>query len=411
MNPTPSPDAPLVVLAAGGTGGHVFPAEALAQELLAQDYRLLLITDNRGNRYGGTLGLLDKHFISAGALAGYGILGKLVSVARLSWGLVQAYRALKHVKPAVVVGFGGYASAPTVTAALLAGVPTIIHEQNAILGWVNRVLAGRVTKVCTSFDLARPAPSKAHLIRTGLPVRPAVAAVRASPYHAPRSDEPFRILVLGGSQGARVFSDVLPTAVSLLPEDFRHRLEIAQQCRPEEIARTQAAYANLGAHIELRHFFDNVPELLASAHLLIARSGASTVAEVTVAGRPSVLVPYPHAADDHQTANAKALATVGGAWLMQQNDFTPRALADHLMNLREQPNLLTDTAANARAFSIPDAAGRMAAVVDAIAHGKNGARATRHVSATSVSATVSSMNGSHTTDRRMLSQNISRGAA
>jgi UDP-N-acetylglucosamine--N-acetylmuramyl-(pentapeptide) pyrophosphoryl-undecaprenol N-acetylglucosamine transferase len=411
MNPTPSPDAPLVVLAAGGTGGHVFPAEALAQELLAQDYRLALITDSRGDRYGGTLGLIDKHSISAGALAGHGIVGKLISSARLSWGLVQAYQLMKRLKPAVVVGFGGYAAAPTVAAALMAGVPTVIHEQNAILGWANRKLAARVTKVCTSFDLAKPAPSKAQVIRTGLPVRPAVAAVRSTPYHAPHADEPFRILVLGGSQGARIFSDVLPAAVALLPEAFRHTMEISQQCRPEEITRTQAAYANLGTHVELRHFFDNVPELMAKSHLLIARAGASTVAEVTLAGRPSVLVPYPYAADDHQTANAKVLATVGGTWMMPQDTFTPRALADQLILLREQTQLLTDAASNARAFSIPDAAGRMAAVVEGIAHGKNGARAGRHVSTTSVSATVQSMNASNSLDRRILSQKISRGAA
>jgi UDP-N-acetylglucosamine--N-acetylmuramyl-(pentapeptide) pyrophosphoryl-undecaprenol N-acetylglucosamine transferase len=406
MTPAPSPDAPLIVLAAGGTGGHVFPAEALAQELLGQDYRLALITDARGARYGGTLGLIDKHFISAGALAGFGPIGKAISAARLTFGFFQAYRALKRLKPAVVVGFGGYAAAPTVAAALLAGIPTVIHEQNAILGWANRKLAGRVTKVCTSFDLARPAPEAAQLIRTGMPVRPAVAAVRATPYHAPAPSEPFRVLVLGGSQGARIFSDVLPDAIALLPENFRKRLEISQQCRPEEVNRTQAAYQGLGVHVELRHFFENVPELLAKAHLLIARAGASTVAEVTVAGRPSLLIPYPYAADDHQTANAKSLTTAGGAWVMAQEQFTPAALAEHLTMLNDQPQLLLSTASAAQSFSIPDAAGRMAAVVTGVAHGKNGARARRNVASTSVSATVTSLNKNSPMERQM-----TRGAA
>lgn len=399
-------EAPLIVLAAGGTGGHVFPAEAVAQELLAQNYRLALITDQRGERYGGTLSLIDKHFIRAGALAGNGLFGKAKSAIELLIGTVQAYRTLKRLKPSVVVGFGGYAAAPTVAAAIMAHIPTVIHEQNAILGWANRKLAAHVSKVCTSYDLARPAPAKAHLIRTGMPVRPAVADVRSHPYRAPGTDGPFRILVLGGSQGARIFSDVIPAAIKLLPDELRNRMEISQQCRPEEITRTQQAYAGLGVHVELRHFFDNVPELLNKAHLLIARSGASTVAEVTVTGRPSILVPYPYAADDHQTANAKALEISGGGWMMAQPEFSAEALAAKLTEAMAQPQMLADIASSALAFSIPDAAGRMAAVVTGFTNGQNGARAGRTVAATSVSATVTTMHNTNRIDRRM-----TRGAA
>jgi UDP-N-acetylglucosamine--N-acetylmuramyl-(pentapeptide) pyrophosphoryl-undecaprenol N-acetylglucosamine transferase len=396
---------PLIVLAAGGTGGHVFPAEAVAQELLAQSYRLALITDARGERYGGTLGLIDKHFIRAGSLAGRSIFGKLFSVVELVIGTVQAYRLIKRLKPAVVVGFGGYAAAPSVAAAVMAHVPTVIHEQNAILGWANRKLAAYVSKVCTSYDLARPAPSSAHLIRTGMPVRPAVADVRSSPYRAPDVGGPFRILVMGGSQGARVFTDVMPAAIKLLPLELRQRIEISQQCRPEDIDRAQNAYAGLGVHVELRHFFDNVPELLNKAHLLISRSGASTVAETTVTGRPSILVPYPYAADDHQTANAKALDVVGGGWMIGQGAFTPQTVADKIQTLMANPQLLAEASATALAFSIPDAAGRMAAVVTGFANGQNGARAGRKVSSTSVSATVTSLHNTKL-DRRM-----TRGAA
>ncbi|MBL8643243.1 MAG: undecaprenyldiphospho-muramoylpentapeptide beta-N-acetylglucosaminyltransferase [Rhodospirillaceae bacterium] len=403
--------APLIILAAGGTGGHVFPAEAVAQELLAQNYRLALVTDGRGERYGGTLSLIDKHFIRAGYLAGRGLFGKAQSAVELVIGTVQAYRLIKRLQPAVVVGFGGYAAAPTVAAAVMAGVPTVIHEQNAILGWANRKLAAYVSKVCTSYDLARPAPAKAHLIRTGMPVRPAVADVRSSPYRAPAPGESFRILVMGGSQGARVFTDVLPAAIKLLPPEIRQRIEISQQCRPEDIDRAHAAYAGLGVHVELRHFFDNVPELLNKAHVLISRSGASTVAETTITGRPSILVPYPYAADDHQTANAKALDIVGGGWLMPQSEFTPEALAEKLAALIENPQMLSDTSAAALAFSIPDAAGRMAAVVTGFTHGQNGARAGRNVSNTSVSATVTSMHNTNKLDRRPLDRAVPRGAA
>jgi UDP-N-acetylglucosamine--N-acetylmuramyl-(pentapeptide) pyrophosphoryl-undecaprenol N-acetylglucosamine transferase len=397
---------PLIVLAAGGTGGHVFPAEAVAQELLAQNYRLALITDSRGERYGGTLSLIDKHFIRAGSLAGRGIFGKMVSGIELLIGTVQAYRMLKRLQPAVVVGFGGYAAAPTMFAALMAHIPTVIHEQNAILGWANRKLAGYVSKVCTSYDLARPAPTSAHLIRTGMPVRPAVADVRSFPYRAPEPNGVFRILVLGGSQGARVFTDVMPAAIKLLPEELRSRIEISQQCRPEDINRAQNAYAGLGVHVELRHFFDNVPELLNKAHVLISRSGASTVAETTITGRPSILVPYPYAADDHQTANAKALDIVGGGWMIGQGAFTAETVAAKLTDLMQNPQLLADASANALAFSIPDAAGRMAAVVTGFTHGQNGARAGRNVSSTSVSATLTSMHNTNKLDRR-----ITRGAA
>ncbi|MBL8630894.1 MAG: UDP-N-acetylglucosamine--N-acetylmuramyl-(pentapeptide) pyrophosphoryl-undecaprenol N-acetylglucosamine transferase, partial [Rhodospirillaceae bacterium] len=278
--------------------------------------------------------------------------------------------------------------------------------QNAILGWANRNLAGHVSKVCTSYDLARPAPASAHLIRTGMPVRPAVADVRSFPYRAPEADGVFRILVLGGSQGARVFTDVMPAAIKLMPPALRARIEISQQCRPEDINRAQNAYAGLGVHVELRHFFDNVPELLNKAHVLISRSGASTVAETTITGRPSILVPYPHAADDHQTANAKALDIVGGGWMMAQGGFTPEAVAAKLTELMQNPQMLADASANALAFSIPDAAGRMAAVVTGFTHGQNGARAGRNISSTSVSATVTSMHNTNKLDRR-----ITRGAA
>ncbi|TAL01716.1 MAG: undecaprenyldiphospho-muramoylpentapeptide beta-N-acetylglucosaminyltransferase [Rhodospirillaceae bacterium] len=363
----------LVVLAAGGTGGHVFPAESLAQELLAQGHRLVLITDRRGAAYGGTLGLIETIRINAGPLAGRSLVSRVRALIDLARGFFEARRVLTELRPSVVVGFGGYAAAPTMLAAINLGLPTIVHEQNAVLGRTNKLVAARVKRVCISLELARPVADAA-IIRTGMPVRSAIAAVRAVPYAAPSGNSSFRIVVLGGSQGAHIFSDVVPAAVALLPASLRKRLEIAQQCRAEDIDRAMAAYANLGVHVELRHFFDNVPELLANAHLLISRAGASTVAEASVAGRPALLIPYPHAADDHQSANAAAVATSGGGWIMPQTEFTPAALAGRLTQFAEVPELLSDAAAAATAFSIPDAASRLASVVTALIRGENGAR-------------------------------------
>lgn len=374
-----------VVLAAGGTGGHVFPAEALAQELLARGHRLVLITDKRGATYGGTLGSIETHHITAGSLAGQGLLGRAKGLFNMARGILQAKSLLTEMKPEAVVGFGGYAAAPTVIAALQLGLPTIIHEQNAILGLANRLLAGKVDQVCTSYELAKKAPLEARITRTGMPVRPAIVATGYTPYQAPDHDGPIRLLVLGGSQGARVFSDVIPAAVKLLPLELRRRLEISQQSRPEDLDRAHQAFVGSDAHVQLRHFFDNVPELLTNAHLLISRSGASTVAEVSAAGRPSLLVPYPFAADDHQTANARTLEAAGGGWMMPQNKFTPETLAEQLVRLLTQPQLLAGAAQAAAAFAIPDAANRLANVVTSVLQGENGERARTGAAAAPVS--------------------------
>lgn len=369
----PDSSAPLIVLAAGGTGGHVFPAEALAQELLARNFRLALVTDRRGAAYGGTLGLIETHRVAARAVSGRGVIGLVRGAGELALGVSQAAALLRRLKPAAVVGFGGYAAVPATAAALILGLPTAIHEQNAVLGRANRLFARRAARVCTSFDLARPPPGRTTVVRTGMPVRAAVAAVRATPYVPPDETGPFRIVVLGGSQGARVFSTVVPAAIARLPEVLRRRIEIAQQARPEDIDATHAAFAATGVHVELRHFFDNVPELMAKAHVLIVRAGASTVAEVAAAGRPAIFVPYPYATDDHQTANARALALVGGGWVIPQGEFDADALAARLAALAADPGQLADTAAAAAAFSIPDAAARLAQVVTGLIGGARGA--------------------------------------
>lgn len=357
--------APLIVLAAGGTGGHVFPAEALADALMARGCRLALVTDRRGGAYGGALGSIENHRIRAGGLAGKGLLARFKAVPELLIGTFQARALLTRLMPNVVVGFGGYASVPTMMAASLLGLPTAIHEQNAVLGRANRLLAGRVRRIATSFESveAIPAEARDRILHTGMPVRPAVAAMRDRPYPALDTEGRITILVLGGSQGARVLSDVLPAAVALLPEGLRRRLDLVQQCRPEDLDRVKAAYAAIGLEPTLAAFFDDVPERLAACHLLIGRAGASTVAEATAVGRPSILVPYPFAIDDHQSANGHAVDEAGAGWLMMQDSFTPEALAARLEALFTHPATLDKAAACARAAGRPDAADRLAEMV------------------------------------------------
>jgi len=360
-----SPLSPLIALAAGGTGGHVFPAEALAGVLLERGYRLALVTDRRGAAYGGTLGSLETLRIAAGGIAGRGGLAKLRAIAEIGLGVLQARALLKRMRPAVMVGFGGYASVPGMVAAVLAGIPTVLHEQNAVLGRANRLLAGRVRRIATSFAEVSHVDARltAKLVHTGMPVRAAIAALRDSPYPPLDGSGPIDLLVLGGSQGALVLSEVVPAALAALPEGLRRRIRVAQQCRPETLDSVARAYEGTGIACTLQSFFADVPERLAAAHLVIGRAGASTVAELTALGRPAILVPYPFATDDHQTANAHAIEDSGGAWLMRQEAFTAEALTARLESLLTQPATLTNTAICAARAGRADAAGRLADLV------------------------------------------------
>jgi len=366
-----------IVLTTGGTGGHVFPAEALATELLGRGFALALITDRRGQGFGGALGKLPTHRISAGGVAGRRLVARLRALADLAVGFFQARLLLGRLRPAAVIGFGGYASLPAMLAAIVAGVPTALHEQNAVLGRANRLVAPRVTRIGTAFaHVAHLKPAwLGKVVRTGMPVRPAVVAVRNRAYAPPEASGIVRILVLGGSQGARVLSEVVPAALARLPAALRARLRIDQQCRPEDLDAASAVYAAAAIKAELAVFFQDVPERLAAAHLVISRSGASTVAELTAVGRPSILVPFPHAVDDHQTANARAIDEAGGGWLMPQPAFTAEALAARIESLLALPESLAKAAAGARAAGTPDAAQRLADMVGELVGGMVGTMA------------------------------------
>ena len=353
---------PLVVLAAGGTGGHVFPAEALAAELRARGCRIALVTDRRGGALGGDLNGFETYRIRAGGMAGKSFAARLRSAPELAFGTLQARRLLKRLAPDVVVGFGGYASVPTMMAASFGDFQTVIHEQNAVLGRANRLLAPRVARIATSFVTLTglPAGAAPKVVHTGMPIRPAIAAMRERPYAAIGETGAINVLVLGGSQGAHVFSRVVPEALRRLPETWRRRLRVVQQCRPEDLDGVRRTYGGTGIDAELAQFFADVPERLAGAHLLIGRAGASTVAEALAVGRPVILVPYPHAIDDHQSANAHAVDAAGGGWLMPEGAFAPETLAARLDSLFGVPQTLVKAAAAARAASRPDAARRLA---------------------------------------------------
>jgi UDP-N-acetylglucosamine--N-acetylmuramyl-(pentapeptide) pyrophosphoryl-undecaprenol N-acetylglucosamine transferase len=353
-----------IVIAAGGTGGHFFPAEALAAELIARGQRVVLMTDTRsGGLSSAVFSGREQHVIAGAGIAGRGAIRGVRAVGALSAGVVQARGILARLDAAAVVGFGGYPSvAPVLATRLLRHRPAVIlHEQNAVLGRANRFLARRADAVALSFAETRRVPEVAATVVTGNPVRPAIIALAQSSYVA--ASDRIRLLVLGGSLGARVFSDVVPDALRALPESLRSRLQVVQQCRSEDLDRVRTAYQQAGIAAELSAFFPDVAARLLAAHLVIARAGASTVAELAVAGRPAILVPLPGAIDDHQSANARALAAAGGAWVMPQPDFTPAALAARLGDLLATPATLAGAAEAARSQARPDAAARLADLV------------------------------------------------
>ena len=352
-----------ILLSAGGTGGHLYPAEALAQELLRRGHRVVIVTDKRGHAFKSLGDKVDIHVVSAATMSG-GVVNKLRAVTRMGTGVVQAQRLLSKVKPDVVIGFGGYPSVPAVLAAQLTGVPTLLHEQNAVLGKANALLAGKARVIATALPGTKGMKDKdaQKIVTTGNPVRDAIVGVRDAAY--PQDDSRLNILITGGSQAAKVFSEIVPEAVALLPQDLRARLDIVQQCREDMIEVTQKAYAKTGVKAEVKAFFSDMAERLKACQLFIGRSGASTVAEVAAVGRPAIFVPYPGHADMQQLHNANVIATRGGGWVMLQQDFTAAALAQKLTDLMTTPAQLASAAAASKACGESHAAQKLADVVE-----------------------------------------------
>jgi UDP-N-acetylglucosamine--N-acetylmuramyl-(pentapeptide) pyrophosphoryl-undecaprenol N-acetylglucosamine transferase len=349
-----------IVLATGGTGGHVFPAEALAGELEARGTPFTLVTDSRGKQWQGALSRQPIHYIRSASPTAGSMAQRAKAMLSLGVGLFDAWRALGRIRPSAVVGFGGYASVPTMLAARLRGLPSMLHEQNAVLGKANRLVLGGASRVATSFRPTRGLENDSRARLVGNPVREAVRALSSSPYRAPSADRVIDLLVFGGSQGAASFSQVVPDAILSLPHPLRSRIRLVQQCRREDLERVVATYRQGGIVSELAPFFADLPQRLAGAHLVIGRSGASTVAELATIGRPSILIPYPYAADDHQTANARSLEASGACIVIPHAEFTAERLAGHLRQLFEEPQRLTDMAAAAHGAGRPDAAARLA---------------------------------------------------
>ena len=360
------------VLAAGGTGGHLFPAQALAGELMRRGRRVVVMTDGRGHNYGNAFPGAEIATVPAATFAGRSTLGRVAAFGVIALGGASALMKLLSLRPRAVVGFGGYPSLPVMIAASLARVPSALHEQNAVLGRVNRLLAPHVEKIAATFPFARFAPNHPErVVFTGNPVRAEVVALRAPAYVPPGLGEPTRLLIFGGSQGARALSEIVPAALAMLHEELRGRLEITQQGRAEDLPMVQSAYRAAGLKAEVARFFSDLPRRMAASHLVIARSGASTLSELTVIGRPSILIPYPHAMDDHQAANAAVMEKAGAAWVIKQDALNAEELARKLTEILTHPDMLTACAQSAKALGHPDAAARLADLAEHLAEGES----------------------------------------
>jgi UDP-N-acetylglucosamine--N-acetylmuramyl-(pentapeptide) pyrophosphoryl-undecaprenol N-acetylglucosamine transferase len=355
---------PVVVLAAGGTGGHLFPAQALAERLVVTGARVVLASDRRADAFVRDVPGVELRLIRAGRIGG-GPIRASRGIVETALGIVQARRMLRRLSPDAAVGFGGYASVPTMLAAIRLGVPSAIHEQNAVLGRANRLLGSRVLRIATGFAATAGlrAADAARVVHTGNPVRPAVLAAAGVEYRPPRSGEPIELLITAGSQGARIFADVVPQALAALPTAMRAALRVSQQARPEDCERVAAQLREAGINAEVSSFFSDIPQRLARAHLVICRAGASTIAELAAVGRPALLVPYPHATDDHQTANARAFADTGAAWVIAQPEFTPPRLTGAISERLRDPAGLLAAASRGRRFAPADPAERLATLV------------------------------------------------
>ena len=360
-------EARTYVLAAGGTGGHMVPAAALGEELARRGHHVVLVSDDRGVRFPGLFEEVETHVLPAGRLGG-GPFGWLRAARNVLAGRAMARRLYKEIRPSCVIGFGGYPALPSLLAAFRAGVPTIVHEQKAVLGRVNRYVADKVDAIATSYEnverLKDSWRAKTHLV--GNPVREAILELRMRPYPMIEEDGIFRVLVTGGSQGASILSQVVPDGLALLPVHFRRRLQVTHQARVEDIETVRAKYLNHGIPAEIATYLPDLPEHLAWAHIVIARAGASTIAELTAAGRPAILVPLPSATDDHQTANAKEITQAGGARTINQRSFTAPELAKQIQKLGLDTHALENAAARARSCGRPNAARDLADLVESI---------------------------------------------
>lgn len=354
-----------ILLCAGGTGGHLFPAQALAHELAVRGWEIHLATDDRAQRYSADFPASEIYVIPSATLGSKNPLRLAKTAFRLISGYFRSQALLKRLQPSLVIGFGGYPTLPPVAAAQYKGIATLLHDANAVMGRANRFLARQARMVAMGFEGA--ADDGAIII--GNPVRRAVLEAAKQPYGKLEKGGTFRLLVFGGSQGAQYFGEAVPKAVALLGKELQERLSIVQQARSNDEARVGEAYGQLGISAEIATFFADMPARIADAHLVIARSGASTVSELSVIGRPSILVPYPHALDHDQSMNARAMLLAGGAQLVEQRDLTPQKLAELLDKAMSEPDSLAKMAQAAKESGRPDATMRLADCAEYLAEG------------------------------------------
>ncbi|KZK94746.1 MULTISPECIES: undecaprenyldiphospho-muramoylpentapeptide beta-N-acetylglucosaminyltransferase [unclassified Pseudovibrio] len=358
---------PKIMLTAGGTGGHLFPAQALACELKRRGYGVELITDSRADKYGSAFPADNVHLVKSDTIRGKNPISLAKTAIKLGLGTLQAMKAIRAAKPAAIVGFGGYPTFPPMFAGRLLSVPSILHEANAVMGRANRMLAKGATAVATSFPLKTlPADLAAKATMTGNPLRDNVIAVCGQTYNAPEKGGAFHLLVFGGSQGARVFSQILPAALKLMAPEDREQLVVVQQARPEDLEGLESSYREMGVAAQVASFFTDLPERIAAAHLVISRSGAGTVCELAAIGRPSILVPLPGALDNDQGMNANVLAEAGGAWPIPQKELDPQRLARELKELMDNPGRLAQAAHAAQAQGAPEAVQRLADLTETL---------------------------------------------
>jgi UDP-N-acetylglucosamine--N-acetylmuramyl-(pentapeptide) pyrophosphoryl-undecaprenol N-acetylglucosamine transferase len=358
------------ILAAGGTGGHMIPAHALAAELKSRGHGVMLVTDERGARFPGLFDNIPVHILPAGRLGG-GPIGWIKGIASVLAGRSEARGLYRNHRPNAVVGFGGYPAVPSLLAASAMAIPSVLHEQNAVLGRANRFAAAEASAIATAYDKVErlKARYRGKAVTVGNPVREEVARLGEMPFPAFDEVAPLKILITGGSQGAAVLGKVVPEGLGLLKASLRRRLQIIQQCRADDIDRVRSSYAELFIPAELMTYIEDMPDKLAEAHLVIARAGASTIAELTAAGRPAILIPYPTATDDHQTANAREMTQAGGARTIAQTDFTPRVLARQIEAMAADPQALANAAARSLSVGRPHASRDLADLVERIGNG------------------------------------------
>jgi len=361
----------IIALMAGGTGGHLFPAMALAQELRRRGHVIHLMTDERVAGYGDNFPARETHIIPSATPSIRNPIKLAVAAAKLSWGTVVAWGAMGRIKADVAVGFGGYPTVPSFLAARMRGVPGIVHDQNAVLGRANLLLARYANALALSFEkTAKAEQFGAKATLTGNPIRDRVRAVADTAYPALGAGDPINILVFGGSQGARAFGELVPPAIALLPMELRSRLQLVQQVRAEDMDRVAEAYRQSKVNVDLAPFFPDLPEKMAKSHLVISRSGASTIAELCVIGRPAILVPLPGAIDADQKNNALVLDRAGGGWIAEQASLTPEILAARMKSLFEAPEALAKAAAAAKSLGRPDAVALLADLAEKLAAGR-----------------------------------------